>query len=455
MASTDLITYLNYMSTWDTESDANIDNIIAEQNLFLQVGDYDSDTAVNNEFQTLYDKACEVRNLTIAANATQIAADAAAVGAIWSFGLGMAAYAALEAAEIIERKVISDKSKDLNEKLSTSDTDISANINDNVKNYISKYKANNNLIASKAPSGLDARTCRAFLMQFTADVHRRAGKLDAATFKMYAESARLLYNSTEINKVYDALDTLNLSAKTDADVKQFMDALVGFVPPPGVAIAKDLLYGISMVILFRNLKIANDSIKAQAEAAGIPVEEVNVSAFESMGAVGKFVTAVAVIMSVVDVVFNILDIVDVVEQCNKMCDQLQGPIKQSYLDYFNGIKQASKQYNTAITPNSSSGTANTASVRVSYIPKRNSPESIVLPTESVVWNLDLSWSLLNLKQKMCAELQADGHADNASQLILWGHGMIMNPDAKILRDFGLKDGDSISVDFPGASIVFG
>ena len=55
MASTDLMTYLNYMATWDSESDGNIDNIITEQNLFLQVGDYDSDHVVNNEFDTLYD----------------------------------------------------------------------------------------------------------------------------------------------------------------------------------------------------------------------------------------------------------------------------------------------------------------------------------------------------------------------------------------------------------------
>jgi gas vesicle protein len=352
MASTDLMTYLNYMATWDSESDANIDNIITEQNLFLRVGDYDSDTAVNNEFNTLDSLACEVRDLTIAADATQIAADTAAIASIWSFGIGMAAFAALEAAEIIEKKVISDKSKKLNDKLTTADSDISANINDNVKNYVAKYKENNNLIASKAPKGLDPRTCRSYLMQFTADVQRRAGKLDAATFKKYAESARLLYNSDEINKVYDALDELNLSDKTDADVKKFMNVLVGFQPPQGVVIAKDLLMGISMMIMFNKLKIANKTIATEAKAAGIPVEEYNVSAFEAMDAVGKFVAVVAVVMSVVDIIFNILDIVDVVNQCKKMCDELQGSIKQSYLDYFNGIKEASKKYNAAISPQS-------------------------------------------------------------------------------------------------------
>jgi hypothetical protein len=33
-----------------------------------------------------------------------------------------------------------------------------------------------------------------------------------------------------------------------------------------------------------------------------------------------------------------------------MCNELQGRIKQSYLDYFNGIKEASKQYKAAINP---------------------------------------------------------------------------------------------------------
>ena len=350
MASTDLMTYLNYMATWDSESDGNIDNIITEQNLFLQVGDYDSDHVVNNEFDTLYDLACDVRDRTIAADATQMAADIAAVASIWSFGLGMAAFAALEAAATIERAVISSKSKELNDKLTTVDKDISENINDNIKRYVEKYKLNNNLIASKAPVGLDTRTCRAYLLQFTAEVQRKSGRLDATTFRRYAESARLLFNCDEINAVYDALDELNMSARTDADVEKFMNVLIGFQPPQGVALAKSILMGASILIMFHKLKIAGKTIENIAKERGVPVEEVNTSAFEAMNAFGKFVTVVAVVMSVVDIVFNILDIVDVVSQCNKMCDELRGPIKQSYLDYFNGIKEASKQYKAAITP---------------------------------------------------------------------------------------------------------
>ena len=58
--------------------------------------------------------------------------------------------------------------------------------------------------------------------------------------------------------------------------------------------------------------------------------------------------AVAVIMSVVDVIFEVIDIVDVVEQCKAMCDKLEGPIKQSYKDFNDGMKKASIQYQAAL-----------------------------------------------------------------------------------------------------------
>jgi hypothetical protein len=352
MASTDLKTYLNYMSTWDTESDDNIDSIIKEQTLFVQVGDFDSDPAVESEFDELKSLAMEVRDLTIAQDALKIAADAAAVASIWSFGLGMAAFAALEAAEIIDGKFISDKSNKLNNKLTTVDIDISKKINPNVDAYVAQYKLNNNLIASKAPAGLDTKTCRADLLQFMAQVQRRAGKLDAVTFRKYAESARIVYDSTVINQVYDALDELNLSGKTDADVQKFMNTLVGWAAPVAATVGTELVRGVSILILKNRLNIATKTIETAARDAGLPVEEVGVSVFEAMDAVGKFAAAVVVIVSVVDIVFNILDIVNVVEQCDKMCTALDGKIQTNYKSYFNGIRSASKSYKAAITPSS-------------------------------------------------------------------------------------------------------
>lgn len=346
--STDLLTYLNYMSTWDSESDENIDKIITEQQLFSSLGDFQSDPVVDSEFSTLTGLAMTVRDETIAADATQIAADAAAIAAIWSFGLSMAAFAALEAAEMIEKKIISDKSGELNAKLKTVDTDIASQINPNVNLYVVQYKANNDLISSKAAKGLDNRRCRAILMQFMAQVHRTSGKLDAADFKKYAESARILFNSTEINAVYDALDKLNLSDKTDTDIQQFFGFLKGWTFGGEIELA--LVRNVAIGIMAYKLRIANAEIEVNAKAAGFEVAEVEASAFGMLDAVGKFVAVVAVVMSVVDIVLEIFDIVDVVEQCKTMCDKLDGPIKASYKDYFNGIKTASQQYNAAIAP---------------------------------------------------------------------------------------------------------
>jgi hypothetical protein len=342
-----MITYLNYISTWDSETDENIDKLIDEQNLFIGLNDFQSDAAVDSEFNTLVDLATTLRDETIAADATQIAADAAAVGAIFSFGLGMAAFAALEAAETIERAVISKKSGELNDKLKTVDTDISALINDKVHLYVTQYKANNDIIAAKAPSGLDTRTARSLLMQFLAQVQRFNGKLDAAGFRKYAESARILFNSDEIGNVYDALDKLNLSAKTDADIQQFLNFLKGLdYPSTQLSIVRNF----SIAIMVYKLNIANKTIEVNAKAAGFEVAEVESSSFGMLDAVGKFVAVVAVVMSVVDTVLEIIDIVDVAEQTKKMVDQLSGPIKQSYKDYFNGIRAASQGYNAAIAP---------------------------------------------------------------------------------------------------------
>ncbi|KAH6857046.1 hypothetical protein B0I37DRAFT_369050 [Chaetomium sp. MPI-CAGE-AT-0009] len=347
--STTLITYLNYMSTWDSETEANIQKIIDEQQLFAGLGDFSSDAAIDAEFDVLTGLATTVRDETIAADAMQIAADAAAIAAIWSFGISMAAFVALEAGETIDRKLISDKSKELNDKLKTVDTDISAKINKNVNDYITQYKANNNLIASKAPSGLDTRTCRAILMQFMAQVDRdNVGKLNVAAFRKYAESARILYNSPEINQVYDALDKLNLSAKSDADVTQFLTFLKGLKIDTTVSTVLSIVRTVSIATMAYKLNISNKKIAACAKEAGLEAPEVESSAFAMMDAVGKFITVVAVAMSVVDTVLNIIDIVDVVEQTNEMCNKLNGSIKESYKEYFNGIKTSSKEYKAAI-----------------------------------------------------------------------------------------------------------
>ncbi|CAM1510733.1 Fc.00g082460.m01.CDS01 [Cosmosporella sp. VM-42] len=96
------------------------------------------------------------------------------------------------------------------------------------------------------------------------------------------------------------------------------------------------------------LNIANNTIEENAKAAGFEVAEVESSAFGMLDAVGKFVTVVAVAMSVVDVVLQIIDIVDLLKQTTQLLDQLNGSIRDNYKTYFNSIKDAAKKYNAAI-----------------------------------------------------------------------------------------------------------
>ncbi|KAF5229464.1 hypothetical protein BFJ63_vAg14938 [Fusarium oxysporum f. sp. narcissi] len=68
------------------------------------------------------------------------------------------------------------------------------------------------------------------------------------------------------------------------------------------------------------LSIANKTIPVNAKAVGFEVAEVESGSF-GVRDPGE---------------------IDVVEETKEMVDQLNGPIKQSYKDYFNGIRAASQ-----------------------------------------------------------------------------------------------------------------
>lgn len=346
--STDLFAYLNYMSGWTGGTDADIQSLINEHDLFVSLDQFNSDAALNTEFNTLVGMAKNVRDTTIAADAVQISADAAAVATIWTFGFGMAAFVPLEASAMTMRAVISGKQKDLNKKLTTVDTDIAALIGPQVSNYVAAYKANNNIVAAKQPKGMDGPTCRAILMQFMAKIEVAGGKLDVATFKQYANSARILFESKEINAVYDALDKFNIGPKSDEDLKKCLDAIKGFTF--GGSMALTIVRTISVFIMYNRMKVAVTKLAQYNEIAEIVggVER-QTSWFKMMDCWGKFFLGIAVIASVTDAVLQILDIVDVVKQTNQMVDDLNGKIKTSYKAFFDGIKEATKAYKEAIT----------------------------------------------------------------------------------------------------------
>ncbi|KAK1660049.1 hypothetical protein BDP55DRAFT_677622 [Colletotrichum godetiae] len=215
------------MSGWTGGSNADIQSLINEHDFFVSLGDFDPDTAIDKEFNMLVGLATEVRDQTIAADAVQISADAAAVASIWSFGLGMVAFAAFEAAAVIMKVDISRKSTNLNKKMTTVDDDIATLVGPTVSRYITAYKANNKIVAAQQATGMTGQTCRSILLQFMAQIEMSGGKLDVATFKQYANSARKLFDSKEITDVYDALDNLNMSSKSDDDLKKYLDSIKG------------------------------------------------------------------------------------------------------------------------------------------------------------------------------------------------------------------------------------
>ena len=345
--STDLMAFVNYMSGWTGGTDENIQSLIDEHNYFVSLGNFDSDAAIDTEFNTLVNLATTVRDETVAADALQISADAAAVASIWSFGLGMLAFVTLEASATILRATISSQSKDLNNKLKTVDTDIAAHIDPKVFQYITAYKANNSIVAAKQATGMDGQTCRSILLQFMAQIEMAGGKLDVATFKQYANSARMLFNSEEIKAVYNALDKLNMSPKTDDDLKNCIDSIKGFTF--GGSMALTIVRFSSISIMANRMNVATKKLAEYNEIAEFVGAEKETSVFKMMDCWGKFFAGIAVIASVADAVLEIIDIVDVVEQSKKMVDDLNGKIKTSYKDFFNGIKDAAKHYNEAIT----------------------------------------------------------------------------------------------------------
>ncbi|WP_158639944.1 hypothetical protein [Pantoea ananatis] len=220
MSSTTYQTYLNYISTWEHESDNHIDKLIEELNVFSTLSDFESDSIINNEFIKLVSLVNQMKSNAIGADVAAIGANVAAVSSVFSLGLGMALFVALEAQSSVYRLFLKDETKDLMENLAVIDERISKGISPDVSLYIDLFKNNNRIISSKAPIGMDGSSCRSILFQFMAFVKAKES-LTAESFRRYAGLARKAFESDEINAIYDALDDLNLSKRTKSDIEEF------------------------------------------------------------------------------------------------------------------------------------------------------------------------------------------------------------------------------------------
>ncbi|KAF6818828.1 hypothetical protein CMUS01_11840 [Colletotrichum musicola] len=136
-------------------------------------------------------------------------------------------------------------------------------------------------------------------------------ELDVATFREYANSARLLFNSQEIKAVYDALDKLNLSKRSDDDLTQFNDFMKSFTLASKTT--KAMVTFAAMFSMTSTMNIAAGRLAASVQTSEIVAAGREPSVFEMLGGFSEFLMGVSRVAAVVDAVLDVMDIVDVVK----------------------------------------------------------------------------------------------------------------------------------------------
>ncbi len=339
--STDLIAYCSYISTWEDESDDNINKIIAEHRALRAVPDKDPSVAVTNVIGDLESCASTLVTEIIAGNAAQITADAAALAAFWSFGTSLVILAVAEASVVADHLLVADKSKELNQKLEHADVKIAGQIDTKVKDYITRWKNNNKLIASKATTGLDTRHCRAILFQFMLHVECKE-VLTAASFKKFAGVVRRFYHSNEIQAVYDALDDLHLSDKSNNAVKAYWKAFKAAIP--STSLSYDFARDLSITVLNVATRGGRRAIEQIAEEEGIAIDAVAEGIWDIMSGLGKFVIVLAVGWAIIDVFVNVVQIVHILDRYEALKDKLETDFKEHYIQFYKGVVETAKAY---------------------------------------------------------------------------------------------------------------
>ena len=141
--------------------------------------------------------------------------------------MGMAPFIIAEAGAIAASKAAASEQAKLTDKMKSADVDIANMIgsDSNVAKWIKKYKKNNDMIASYCGKDQPTKEARNILFQFMAAIEARGVELTFETFHLYAESCRILWDSDTKDKVSDALDKLNLSARSKQDVADCLKTL--------------------------------------------------------------------------------------------------------------------------------------------------------------------------------------------------------------------------------------
>ena len=349
--STDLITYLNFIAGLENATDSQLEDIIDERAQFILLGKSDMMTSINSSIDSVFDNidslAKQLEEEQIAEESVKLAEDAAAVAAVWSFGLSMAAFAALTAADIALQAEIKEKEDDLNTALSNADQDIADKVGGSCSQYITLTKKNNDFIKASSPAGLTPQTARSYLYNYM-DYISRNGGVGLDNFKKYIEVARLTKDDANINSIYDILDEFSLS--DDKGEEQIQKALKDMgetgINTEYLQFARGFTYGIWMY----KMRVSSKAINSAAEEAGIPPEEVEGSVLENMDVMGKAMAAFTIVMSVVDAALNVYNIVETVKRYEANV-KVFADARGQYKEFYQSLYDASVQYNQNLSSN--------------------------------------------------------------------------------------------------------
>jgi len=332
--------YLNYIVSLANSTDDMLAELVDERNTFIQIDDVKYDDAVDGVIDNLVGMAQTLEGQEIAQESVKLAEDAAAVAAIWSFGLSMAAFVPLAATDVALGVLIKKAENDLNVALSNADKDIAAKIGGTVGHFIELFTGKSKtFFQTQGAIGTTIQDARAYVYNFFDYVSRNGG-LGVANVRKYVGVARLTKDDPHLADVRDALDKLQMSDKTKDDVASCVKAIQSSkIDVTYLSFIRNFSYG----IFTYKMGVSSAEIKAVVGASDIPLEEAESSVFENMDALGKVMAGVTIAISIVDAFLNVYNIVETVKRYKQTKSMLEDARKQ-YKDFYGHLIAGAQQY---------------------------------------------------------------------------------------------------------------
>ncbi|MCK6263791.1 hypothetical protein KP803_10960 [Vibrio sp. ZSDE26] len=364
MGSTTLITYLDALKSisMQDKNDHNINEIINEFGMFPKLYKEANPTVqINAEFNCLQKKLDKFIDEAIASEAAQIAADAAMIGSIFSFGIGVGAWVVAESVAIGTKLAASADEKDFQVSVGNIDSELNKTLPPMLGSFSEAAKNNNSYLAGLFPLS-SAELSRSIFYQFMGHITSTGEALNVASFRENAEVARHYYESDEIDKVYDILDSVKnpdeLAEALKNINKQLADIAAKSPGVESVGLGIGLISNLSTMIFARKFSLSKAELSRIMVSAGIEGEVGAMAVIRNMSITGKVAGAFMAITVIASVVIEILSIISLEDKRKKYQNMLNDG-KSGYLDFYTSLIDASKKYaddTSDITSNTVSNT---------------------------------------------------------------------------------------------------